>query len=70
MPTKTDADDDLLIEVVGGLDWSRAENGRRDGKPADRTEVCLDGAVEYQLRLIPSTKIIPSMTTTPEPSRS
>lgn len=32
--------------------------GRGAPKPGEKTEVRLDGAIEYQLRLIPSTRVI------------
>ena len=40
------------------LDWDRAEIGRGARKPGERTEVFADGAVAYQLRLIPSGKVL------------
>jgi hypothetical protein len=40
------------------LDWSKAEVGRRARKPGEKTEVFIDGAVAYQLRLIPSNKVL------------
>ena len=40
------------------LDWSRAEVGRRARKPGEKSEFFVDGAVAYQLRLIPSNKIL------------
>jgi hypothetical protein len=58
MRTKIDPDDELFIPDVSGLDWSKAEVGRYDRKPGEKTEVRIDGAVAYELRLIPSTKMI------------
>ena len=40
------------------LDWSKAVVGRRARKPGEKTEVFIDGAVGYQLRLIPSNKVL------------
>ncbi len=40
------------------LDWSKADVGRRARKPGEKTEVVIDGAVAYQLRLIPSNKVL------------
>jgi len=40
------------------LDWSKAEVGRRARKPGEKTEIFIDGAVAYQLRLIPSNKVL------------
>jgi len=48
------------------LDWSKAEVGRRARKPGEKTEVFIDGAVAYQLRLIPSNKVLARFDTTLE----
>ena len=40
------------------LDWSKAIIGRRARKPGEKTEVFIDGAVAYQLRLIPSNEVL------------
>jgi hypothetical protein len=40
------------------LDWSKAEVGRRAVRQGEKTEVRLDGAIAYELRLIPSTRVI------------
>ena len=57
MRTKLDSDDEFFIPEI---DFSQVEfvPNPRVRKPGERTEVCLDGAIEYQLRLIPSTKVI------------
>ena len=57
MRTKLDPDDEFFIPEI---DFSTVEflpdpRARRAG---EKVEVCLDGAIEYQLRLIPSTKVI------------
>jgi hypothetical protein len=56
MPTQID-DPELEIPEI---DFSRVEwlPNPLAAKPGEKTEVCLDGAVEYQLRLIPSTNVI------------
>jgi hypothetical protein len=56
MRTKLDPDDEFFIPDVSGLDWSKAEIGR-PRQPGEKTEICIDGAVGYSLRLIPSNKI-------------
>ena len=48
------------------LDWSKAEVGRRARKPGEKTEIFIDGAVAYQLRLIPSNKVLARFDTTLE----
>jgi hypothetical protein len=58
MRTKIDPDDEFFIPDVSGLDWSKAEVGRRARKPGEKTEICIDGAIGYSLRLIPSNKIL------------
>ena len=58
MRTKLDPDDEFFIPDVSGFDWSKAETGRYARAPGEKTEIRLDGAIEYQLRLIPSTKVI------------
>jgi hypothetical protein len=66
MRTKIDPDDEFFIPDVSGIDWSKAEVGRYLPKPGEKTEVCVDGAVGYQLRLIPSNKILARFATTLE----
>jgi len=58
MRTKIDPDDEFFIPDVSGLDWSKAEVGRNARKPGEKTEICIDGAVGYQLRLIPSNRVL------------
>jgi len=58
MRTKFDLDDEFFIPDVSGFDWSQAEVGRYARKPGEKTEVFIDGAVAYQLRLIPSNKVL------------
>lgn len=58
MRTKLDPDDEFFIPDVSGLDWSQAQPPRRTRKPGEKVEICIDGAVGYQLRLIPSNKIL------------
>jgi hypothetical protein len=58
MRTKLDPDDEFFIPDVSGLDWSKAEVGRYARAPGEKTEICIDGAIGYSLRLIPSNKIL------------
>jgi hypothetical protein len=57
-------EDDDIRPDTSRLDWSTAAVGRRTRKPGEKTEIRLDGAIEYQLRLIPSTKLLGRFTTT------
>ncbi len=58
MRTKLDPDDEFFIPDVSGTDWSKAEVGRYARKPGEKTEICIDGALAYQLRLIPANKVL------------
>lgn len=40
------------------LDWSEAKGSPHPRKPGEKSEFFLDGAVGYQLRLIPSNKVL------------
>jgi hypothetical protein len=51
-------DDDAVRPDLSSLDWSKAEVGRRTRKPGEKTEIFIDGAISYQLRLIPSNKVL------------
>jgi hypothetical protein len=59
-----DADD--IRPDTSQIDWSKAEIGRWARKPGEKTEIFVDGAVAYQLRLIPSNKVIAHFATTLE----
>jgi len=48
------------------LDWSKAEGSPHPRKPGEKSEFFLDGAVGYQLRLIPSNKVLNRFETTLE----
>jgi hypothetical protein len=48
------------------LDWSKAKGSPHPRKPGEKTEVLIDGAVGYQLRLIPSNKVLARFDTTLE----
>ena len=66
MSTKLDPDDEFFIPDTSRLDWSKAQVGRPGRKPGEKTEICIDGAVGYSLRLIPSNKILARFTSTLE----
>ena len=71
MHTKTDdpsarSDPDDERPDTSQLDWSKAEVGRRARKPGEKSEFFVDGAVAYQLRLIPSNKVLARFNTTLE----
>ena len=57
-------DEDLEIPERLDIDWSKAEIGRYAPRPGEKTEICIDGAVGYALRLIPSNKILARFTST------
>ena len=57
MRTKLDPDDEFFIPEVP-IDWSRARPSRFARKPGEKKEICIDGAVGYSLRLIPSNKVL------------
>ncbi len=58
MSMKLDPEDEFFIPDTSQLDWSKAEIGRPGRKPGEKTEIRIDGAVGYLLRLIPSNKIL------------
>jgi hypothetical protein len=60
------AEDDDIRPDTRNLDWSKAEVGRRARQPGQKSEVFIDGAVGYQLRLIPSNKVLARFETTLE----
>ena len=64
MRTNLDTDDEFFIPEVNELDWSAAEVGRPSHTPGEKTEICIDDAVGYQLRLIPSGKVLGHFATT------
>ncbi len=66
MRTKLDPSDEFFIPDVSEFDWSKGEVGRRVRKPGEKTEIFVDGAVAYQLRLIPSNKVLARFATTLE----
>lgn len=53
---RSDPDDER--PDTSDLDWSTAIIGRRARKPGEKTEIFIDGAIAYRLRLIPSNKIL------------
>ena len=57
MRTKLDPDDEFFIPEQP-IDWSRARPNPFIRKPGEKTEIFIDGAVGYRLRLIPSGKIL------------
>ncbi len=64
MRTKIDPDADLAIPELTDLDWSRAGPNPRPRAPGEKTEIILDGAIAYELRLIPSRKVLGRFTST------
>ncbi len=52
-----DLDDDLRPDT-SELDWSQARPNPFALKPGEKHEICIDGAVGYAVRLIPSNKIL------------
>ncbi len=58
-------DDDVRPDT-SQLDWSKAVIGRRARKPGEKTEIFIDGAVGYSLRLIPSNKVLARFASTLE----
>jgi hypothetical protein len=65
MRTKLDPDDEFFIPEI---DFSKVEfiPNRRIRSPGEKTEICIDGAVSYQLRLIPSNKVLARFASTLE----
>ena len=64
MPTKLDPDDEFFIPE---FDFSRGTRPNRFArKPGEKTEIRIDGAIGYSLRLIPSNKILARFKTTLE----
>jgi hypothetical protein len=57
MTTNVD-DDDLEIPELTEEFWARAVPNPFARKPGEKTDIRIDGAVEYVLRLIPSNKVI------------
>jgi hypothetical protein len=56
MRTKLDADDEFLISE---FDFSRGTLPNSfAAEPGEKTEICIDDAVGYQLRLIPSNLVL------------
>jgi hypothetical protein len=66
MNSKLDPDDEFFIPDVSGLDWRKGGVPRRTRKPGEKVEIFIDGAVGYQLRLIPSNKVLARFNTTLE----
>jgi hypothetical protein len=57
MRTKLDPDDEFFIPELP-IDWSTARPSRFRRKPGDKVEFNIDDAVGYQLRHIPSNKVL------------
>jgi hypothetical protein len=56
MPTPTD---ELDVDLeISEFDFTNARPSRFIPLPGEKTEICIDGAVAYQLRLIPSNKVL------------
>lgn len=58
-------EDDIRPDT-SNLDWSKAEVGRGVREPGEKVEIFIDGAVGYQLRLIPSNKVLARFASTLE----
>lgn len=64
MRTKLDPDDEFFIPEI---DFTQPMLPNRFAKkPGEKTEICIDGAVGYSLRLIPSNKILARFASTLE----
>ena len=65
MRTKLDPDDEFFIPEIdfSTTQWRPNPFAR---KPGEKTEICIDGAVGYSLRLIPSNKILARFASTLE----
>lgn len=66
MRSNLDPDDEFFIPDVSGLDWGKAVLGRPVRRHGETTEICIDGAVGYQLRLFPSNKVLARFASTLE----
>jgi len=57
MRTKLDPDDEFFIPEIdfSTTEWQPNPFARR---PGEKTEIFIDGAIAYQLRLIPSNKVL------------
>ena len=56
MNTKLDPDDEFFIPEINFSIPPLPNRFAR--KPGEKTEICIDGAVGYQLRLIPSNRVL------------
>ena len=65
MNTKLDPDDEFFIPEI---DFSKVEwvSNPRVRKPGEKTEICIDGAIGFSLRLLPSNKILAKFASTLE----
>lgn len=59
-------EDDEVRPDTSNLDWSKPIAPRRIRKPGEKMEIFIDGAVGYQLRLMPSNKVIARFNSTLE----
>jgi hypothetical protein len=62
--TTLDVDDDFEIPEI--TDWTGFQRGRYARKPGETSQIFIDGAVGYSLRLIPSNKIVGRFSSTLE----
>jgi hypothetical protein len=65
MRTKLDPDDEFFIPEME-IDWSVARPSPFIRRPGEKSEIFIDGAVGYQLRLIPSNKVLARFSSTLE----
>lgn len=65
MNTKLDPDDEFFIPEI---DFSKVEwlPNPFAAKPGEKSEICIDGAIGYSLRLIPSNRILATFGSTLE----
>jgi len=56
--TNPATDDDLFVPEISGPEWAAREIPSRLRTPGEKTEIRLDGAIAYEVRLIPSRRVL------------